>query len=101
MSVTYNVQNIIKDLANKLSNQELTELSVELADYVEIVGAELSADEIADKRFAEGLVCPYRNKRHLLSKKSNCNWVAPRNSGKSHKRDKEIDYRSISHKIPC
>ena len=58
MSVTYNIQNIVKDLANKLSNQELTELSVSLAEYVEIVvGAELSSEDIADKRFAEVLPC--------------------------------------------
>ena len=66
MSITNNIQNMIKDLANRLSNQELTELAVRLAEYVEVVGAELSTDEIADKRFAEGLVCPHCNKKHIV-----------------------------------
>lgn len=205
MSVKYNIQSIVKDLANKLSKQELTELSVSLSEYVEIVvGADLSAEDIADKRFAEGLVCPHCNKRHIVKngkvrgiqrylcrdcsktfnaltktvfantklsistwiryadcmskqmtlretaktvglslktsffmrqkiltalaehmgldflkgvlemdetffaesfkgnhKKGNPHWVAPRNSGKSHMRGKEIDYRGISHEQTC
>jgi len=67
MSITNNIQNMVKDLTNRLSNQELTELAVSLAEYIEVVGAELSTDEIADKRFAEGLVCPHCNKRHIVS----------------------------------
>lgn len=204
MSMTKNIQNIVKDLVNRLSNQELTELAVSIAEYVEVVGAELSTDEIADKRFAEGLVCPHCNKKHIVKngktrgiqrylcrdctktfnaltktvfantklsistwiryadcmckqmtlretakvlgislktsffmrhkilkalaehmgldllkgvlemdetffaesfkgnhKKGNPYWVAPRNSGKSHKRGKEIDYRGISHEQTC
>ena len=58
MSITNNIQNIVKNLANRLSNQELTELAVSLAEYVEVVGVELSTNEIVDKRFAEGLVSP-------------------------------------------
>lgn len=66
MSITNNIQNIVKNLANRLSNQELTELAVSLAEYVEVVGVELSTNEIVDKRFAEGLVRPHCNKKNTL-----------------------------------
>ena len=58
---------IKKKLIKGLSIEDLTELTITLTEYLETIsGADISAEEIADKRFAEGLVCPHCNKKHIV-----------------------------------
>lgn len=62
-----NILEIKKQLIKSLSNQDLTELTIALSQHLETaleVGNVI--DEFTDKRFADGLVCPYCHKDNTV-----------------------------------